>query len=587
MSDLKGGQMMELSGAEIVVECLKKEDVDIIFGYPGGVVIPMYDVLQRSPEIRHILCRHEQGGTHMADGYARATGKPGVVLVSSGPGATNTVTGIATAYMDSVPLVVFTGQVPVHLIGNDAFQESDTVGITRPITKHNFLIKETHEIAQTIAEAFHIATTGRPGPVLIDLPKDVQVGKALFEYPERPQIRGYKPTIDGHSGQIKKAAEMLSLAKKPVIYVGGGTIISGASEEVRILAKKLNAPVTTTLMGLGAFPERDPLSLKMLGMHGTWYANTAVMECDLLISVGARFDDRVTGRLEDFSPNSKKIHIDIDPSSLNKNVKVDLPIVGDVKTVLKELNPLIERADTDEWITTISQWKQEHPLTIESTASVHEEGLNGTNGQAPDIPSDLPIHAQYVIEKIGEMTKGEAYVVTDVGQHQMWAAQWYGFTNPRSMITSGGLGTMGFGLPAAIGVQLAYPDRNVVVFTGDGSIQMNIQEMATALACKLPIKIILLNNGFLGMVRQWQDLFYAKRYSEVDLRQTNPDFVKLAEAYGAVGMRIFRDEEVEGAWLEAGKITDRPVLLDVVIPEEDNVFPMVPSGAASHEMLEG
>lgn len=587
MNDLKGGQMMELSGAEIVVECLKKEDVDIIFGYPGGVVIPMYDVLQRSPEIRHILCRHEQGGTHMADGYARATGKPGVVLVSSGPGATNTVTGIATAYMDSVPLVVFTGQVPVHLIGNDAFQESDTVGITRPITKHNFLIKETHEIAQTIAEAFHIATTGRPGPVLIDLPKDVQVGKALFEYPERPQIRGYKPTIDGHSGQIKKAAEMLSLAKKPVIYVGGGTIISGASEEVRILAKKLNAPVTTTLMGLGAFPERDPLSLKMLGMHGTWYANTAVMECDLLISVGARFDDRVTGRLEDFSPNSKKIHIDIDPSSLNKNVKVDLPIVGDVKTVLKELNPLIERADTDEWITTISQWKQEHPLTIESTASVHEEGLNGTNGQAPDIPSDLPIHAQYVIEKIGEMTKGEAYVVTDVGQHQMWAAQWYGFTNPRSMITSGGLGTMGFGLPAAIGVQLAYPDRNVVVFTGDGSIQMNIQEMATALACKLPIKIILLNNGFLGMVRQWQDLFYAKRYSEVDLRQTNPDFVKLAEAYGAVGMRIFRDEEVEGAWLEAGKITDRPVLLDVVIPEEDNVFPMVPSGAASHEMLEG
>ena len=587
MSDLKGGQMMELSGAEIVVECLKKEDVDIIFGYPGGVVIPMYDVLQRSPEIRHILCRHEQGGTHMADGYARATGKPGVVLVSSGPGATNTVTGIATAYMDSVPLVVITGQVPVHLIGNDAFQESDTVGITRPITKHNFLIKETHEIAQTIAEAFHIATTGRPGPVLIDLPKDVQVGKALFEYPERPQIRGYKPTIDGHSGQIKKAAEMLSLAKKPVIYVGGGTIISGASEEVRILAKKLNAPVTTTLMGLGAFPERDPLSLKMLGMHGTWYANTAVMECDLLISVGARFDDRVTGRLEDFSPNSKKIHIDIDPSSLNKNVKVDLPIVGDVKTVLKELNPLIERADTDEWLTTISQWKQEHPLTIESTASVHEEGLNGTNGQAPDIPSDLPIHAQYVIEKIGEMTQGEAYVVTDVGQHQMWAAQWYGFTNPRSMITSGGLGTMGFGLPAAIGVQLAYPDRNVVVFTGDGSIQMNIQEMATALACKLPIKIILLNNGFLGMVRQWQDLFYAKRYSEVDLRQTNPDFVKLAEAYGAVGMRIFRDEEVEEAWLEAGKITDRPVLLDVVIPEEDNVFPMVPSGAASHEMLEG
>lgn len=577
---------MELSGAEIVVECLKKENVDLIFGYPGGVVIPLYDVLQRSPEVRHILVRHEQGGTHMADGYARATGKPGVVLVSSGPGATNTVTGIATAYMDSVPMVVITGQVPVHLIGNDAFQESDTVGITRPITKHNFLIKETHEIAQTIAEAFHIATTGRPGPVLIDLPKDVQIGTAEFNYPERPQIRGYKPTVEGHSGQIKKAAEMLSASKKPVIYVGGGAIIADAAEDVQLLARKLNAPVTTTLMGLGAFPERDPLSLKMLGMHGTWYANTAVMECDMLISVGARFDDRVTGRLEDFSPNSKKIHIDIDPSSLNKNVKVDLPIVGDVKQVLQSLNPLIERADTEDWLKQIAQWKAEHPLTFENTASVHEEGLNGTNGQTIEKPDNLPIHAQYVIEKIGEMTKGEAFVVTDVGQHQMWAAQWYGFSKPRSMITSGGLGTMGFGLPAAIGVQLAYPDREVVVFSGDGSIQMNIQEMATALSCRLPIKIVLLNNGFLGMVRQWQDLFYSKRYSEVDLRQTNPDFVKLAEAYGAAAFRIFKDEEVESVWEEAVKVNDRPVLLDVVIPEEDNVFPMVPAGAASHEMIE-
>jgi len=579
---------MELSGSEIVVECLKKENVDLIFGYPGGVVIPMYDVLQRTPEIRHILVRHEQGGTHMADGYARATGRPGVVLVSSGPGATNTVTGIAPAYMDSIPLIVITGQVPVHLIGNDAFQESDTVGITRPITKHNFLIKETHEIAQTMAEAFHIATTGRPGPVLIDLPKDVQIGTAEFEYPERPHIRGYKPTVDGHLGQIKKAAEMLSSAKKPVIYVGGGAIISDAADEVGKLAHKLNAPVTTTLMGLGAFPERDPLALKMLGMHGTWFANTAVMECDVLISVGARFDDRVTGRLEDFSPHSKKIHIDIDPSSLNKNVKVDLPIVGDVKNVLGELIPLIKRADTEDWLNQIDQWKREHPLTYESTASVHEDGLSGANGQTPNnAPSqELPIQAQYVIEKIGEMTKGEAYVVTDVGQHQMWAAQWYGFSNPRSMITSGGLGTMGFGLPAAIGVQLAFPDREVILFTGDGSIQMNIQEMATALSCRLPIKIVLLNNGFLGMVRQWQDLFYSKRYSEVDLRETNPDFVKLAEAYGAVGIRVFRNEEVEDAWQEAEKITDRPVLLDVVIPEEDNVYPMIPAGAASHEMLE-
>ena len=578
---------MELSGSEIDVECLKKENVDLIFGYPGGVVIPMYDVLQRTPEIRHILVRHEQGGTHMADGYARATGRPGVVLVSSGPGATNTVTGIATAYMDSIPLMVITGQVPVHLIGNDAFQESDTVGITRPITKHNFLIKETHEIAKTMAEAFHIATTGRPGPVVIDLPKDVQIGMAEFEYPERPHIRGYKPTVDGHFGQIKKAAEMLSSAKKPVIYVGGGAIISNAADEVGILAHKLNAPVTTTLMGLGAFPERDPLALKMLGLHGTWFANTAVVACDVLISVVARFDDRVTGRLEDFSPHSKKIHIDIDPSSLNKNVKVDLPIVGDVKNVLKELNPLIKRADTEDWLNQIDQWKREHPLTYESTASIHEDGLRGANGQTPNAPSqELPIQAQYVIEKIGEMTKGEAYVVTDVGQHQMWAAQWYGFCNPRSMITSGGLGTMGFGLPAAIGVQLAFPDRDVILFTGDGSIQMNIQEMATALSCRLPIKIVLLNNGFLGMVRQWQDMFYSKRYSEVDLRETNPDFVKLAEAYGAVGIRVFRNEEVEDAWQEAEKITDRPVLLDVVIPEEDNVYPMVPAGAASHEMLE-
>ena len=578
---------MELSGSEIVIECLKKENVDLIFGYPGGVVIPMYDVLQRTPEIRHILVRHEQGGTHMADGYARATGRPGVVLVSSGPGATNTITGIATAYMDSIPLIVITGQVPVHLIGNDAFQESDTVGITRPITKHNFLVKETHEIAQTMAEAFHIATTGRPGPVLIDLPKDVQIGTAEFEYPERPYIRGYKPTVDGHLGQIKKAAGILSSAKKPVIYVGGGAIISGAADEVGILAHKLNAPVTTTLMGLGVFPERDPLALKMLGMHGTWFANTAVVECDVLISVGARFDDRVTGRLEDFSPHSKKIHIDIDPSSLNKNVKVDLPIVGDVKNVLKELNPLIKRADTEDWLNQIDQWKREHPLTYESTASVHEDGLSGANGQTPNAPSqELPIQAQYVIEKIGEMTKGEAYVVTDVGQHQMWAAQWYGFCNPRSMITSGGLGTMGFGLPAAIGVQLAFPDRDVILFTGDGSIQMNIQEMATALSCRLPIKIVLLNNGFLGMVRQWQDIFYSKRYSEVDLRETNPDFVKLAQAYGAAGIRVFRNDEVEDAWQEAEKITDRPVLLDVVIPEEANVFPMIPAGAPSHEMLE-
>ena len=578
---------MELSGAEIVIECLKQEGVEVVFGYPGGVVIPTYDVIQRTTGLKHILVRHEQGATHMADGYARATGKPGVVLVSSGPGATNTVTGIATAYMDSIPMIVITGQVPVHLIGNDAFQESDTVGITRPITKHNFLIKETEDIAQVFAEAFHIATTGRPGPVLIDVPKDVQIGEAEFSYPKRPDIRGYKPRTDGHPKQIRKAAEMLTSARKPVIYVGGGAIISEASEEVRTLARKLNAPVTTTLMGLGAYPENDPLSLKMLGMHGTWYSNTAVMMCDLLVCIGARFDDRVTGKLEDFSPNSKKIHIDIDPSSLNKNVRVDLPIVGDVKNVLQQLIPLVERADTEEWLQEIDAWKRDHPLTYQNTIGLHEEGLEGVDRETVEKETDhLPLCAQYAIERIGQLTKGEAYVVTDVGQHQMWAAQWYGFSNPRSMITSGGLGTMGFGLPAAIGAQFALPDRDVIVFSGDGSIQMNIQEMATAVACGLPIKIVLLNNGYLGMVRQWQELFYSQRYSEVDLRDSNPDFVKLAEAYGAVGIRVFKDEDVEGAWLEAGKVKDRPVLLDMVIAEEGNVYPMIPAGAASHEMIE-
>ena len=578
---------MKLSGAEIVIECLKKEGVDVVFGYPGGVVIPTYDVIQRTTGLKHILVRHEQGATHMADGYARATGKPGVVLVSSGPGATNTVTGIATAYMDSIPMIVITGQVPVHLIGNDAFQESDTVGITRPITKHNFLIKETEDIAQVFAEAFHIATTGRPGPVLIDVPKDVQIGEAEFSYPERPDIRGYKPRTEGHPKQIRKAAEMLTSARKPVIYVGGGAIISEASEEIRTLARKLNAPVTTTLMGLGAYPESDPLSLKMLGMHGTWYAYTAVMMCDLLVCIGARFDDRVTGKLEEFSPNSKKIHIDIDPSSLNKNVRVDLPIVGDVKKVLQQLIPLVERADTAEWLKLIDEWKRDHPLTYANTIGLHEEGLEGVDRETVEKETDhLPLCAQYAIERIGELTKGEAFVVTDVGQHQMWAAQWYGFSNPRSMITSGGLGTMGFGLPAAIGAQFAFPDRDVIVFSGDGSIQMNIQEMATAVACGLPIKIVLLNNGYLGMVRQWQELFYAQRYSEVDLRDSNPDFVKLAEAYGAVGIRVFKDEDVEGAWVEASKVKDRPVMLDMVIAEEGNVYPMIPAGAASHEMIE-
>ncbi len=578
---------MERSGAEIVIACLEKEGVEYVFGYPGGVVIPTYDVIQRTTTLKHILVRHEQGATHMADGYARATGKPGVVLVSSGPGATNTVTGIATAYMDSIPMVVITGQVPVHLIGNDAFQESDTVGITRPITKHNFLIKETEDIAQVFAEAFHIATTGRPGPVLIDVPKDVQIGTAEFDYPERPDIRGYKPRTEGHPKQIRKAATMLTEARKPVIYVGGGAIISEASEEVRALARKLNAPVTTTLMGLGAYPENDPLSLKMLGMHGTWYANTAVMMCDLLVCIGARFDDRVTGKLEDFSPHSRKIHIDIDPSSLNKNVRVDLPIVGDVKRILQRLIPLVERADTAEWLQEIDEWKRDHPLTYANTIGIHEEGLEGVNRETVEKETDhLPLCAQYAIERIGQLTEGKAFVVTDVGQHQMWAAQWYGFSNPRSMITSGGLGTMGFGLPAAIGAQFAHPDREVIVFSGDGSIQMNIQEMATAVSCGLPIKIVLLNNGYLGMVRQWQDLFYARRYSEVDLRDSNPDFVKLAEAYGAVGLRVFKDEDVEGAWREACKVKDRPVLLDMVIAEEDNVYPMVPAGSASHQMIE-
>jgi acetolactate synthase-1/2/3 large subunit len=485
-------------------------------------------------------------------------------------------------------MIVITGQVPVHLIGNDAFQESDTVGITRPITKHNFLIKETEDIAQVFAEAFHIATTGRPGPVLIDVPKDVQIGEAEFSYPERPDIRGYKPRTDGHPKQIRKAAEMLTSARKPVIYVGGGAIISEASEEVRTLARKLNAPVTTTLMGLGAYPENDPLSLKMLGMHGTWYANTAVMMCDLLVCIGARFDDRVTGKLEEFSPHSKKIHIDIDPSSLNKNVRVDLPIVGDVKKVLQQLIPLVERADTEEWLQQIEEWKRDHPLTYANTIGLHEEGLEGVNRETVEKETDhLPLCAQYAIERIGQLTKGEAYVVTDVGQHQMWAAQWYGFSNPRSMITSGGLGTMGFGLPAAIGAQFAHPDRLVIDLDGDGSIRMNIGELETVTTYRLPLKVVVLNNFGDGMVKQWQKLFFKGRLSASDKSLHKKDFVKTAEADGFTWARqLSRKAEVEPT-IEAFVRHDGPAFLEVIIDPDAGVYPMVGPGQAYEDMITG
>ncbi len=563
---------MKMTGAEIIVECLKREGVKYIFGYPGGVILNIFDLLYDDKDMKLILTRHEQGAVHAADGYARATGKPGVVLVTSGPGATNTVTGIATASMDSVPLVVMTGQVPTFLIGNDAFQEADIVGITRPCTKYNILAKDVKDLAKQIREAFHIATTGRPGPVLIDLPKDVTSGKADFIWHEKVDIRSYKPTYEGNKFMIEKAAQEIAKAKKPIIIAGGGCIISEASKELKELAEITDIPVTMTLMGLGAFPGTHNLSLGMLGMHGTYWANKSVQESDLLIAVGMRFDDRVTGKVEGFAPHARIIHIDIDPTSIRKNVRVDVPIVGDVKRVLTVLNKILKTQKIYQWeevrkswLKQIEEWKKERPLSYTYDPNV--------------------IKPQFVVEKIYEITKGDAIITTEVGQNQMWAAQFYKFDKPRRLLTSGGLGTMGYGFPAAIGAQLAHPDKLVIDIAGDGSIQMNIQELATAVIYKLPVKVAILNNHYLGMVRQWQELFFQERYSHVHLKtETTPDFVELAHAYGAVGLRATKPSEVEPIIKEAIKIK-QPVLIDFHVDWKEKVFPMVPAGATLDSML--
>ena len=566
--------MTTMTGAQITIESLLAEGVDTIFGYPGGAILPTYDALVQNPALRHILVRHEQGAAHMAEGYARVSGRPGVVLVTSGPGATNTVTGIADAYMDSTPLVVICGQVPTNMIGNDAFQEADVTGITRPCTKHNYLIRDVNDISRTIKEAFHIAGSGRPGPVLIDLPKDVQAAEASFSYPETVSLRGYKPTFKGNSRQIERALEVIEQAERPLFYVGGGVQWSGASEALIELVRGLKIPITTTVMALGVYPSDDPLSLGMLGMHGGYWTNMAVQNCDALIAVGARFDDRVTGRTSDFAPKAEKIvHIDIDPSSISKNIKVDVPIVGDIKAVLQVMLGKVKTREQlaprqkiwEEWCQHIMAWKQEKPLPYQT---------QGANGEI------LP---RAVLEEINQITGGEAIVVTDVGQHQMWAAQMMKFSQPRSWLTSGGLGTMGYGLPAGIGAHFAAPDRQVVVISGDGSIQMNIQELSAAVQYNVPVKVVILNNHYLGMVRQWQEKFYEERYSH-SYMDAMPDFVKLAEAYGAKGFRAEKSAELS-ATLRAAFAEAGPVLVEVVIPKSEGVFPMVPAGSAMHEML--
>ncbi|MCD5390763.1 biosynthetic-type acetolactate synthase large subunit [candidate division NPL-UPA2 bacterium] len=554
---------MKKTGAEIVIDALLKEGVDTAFGILGGAILPVFDVLYDAP-LRFILTRHEQGAAHMADGYARATGKVGVCMATSGPGATNLVTGIATANMDSVPIVAITGQVFTTMIGNDAFQEADVTGITRPITKHNYLVKDVKELARIMKEAFHIARTGRPGPVLIDIPKDVQIAETEYKYPKNVEMRTYKPTYSGHPQQIKRAAEALGQAKKPIIYSGGGVIISGAARELTELARKANIPVATTLLGLGGFPETDSLSLGMLGMHGTHYANYAIMESDLIIAIGARFDDRVTGKLDEFAPHAKIIHIDIDPSSISKNVQVDIPIVGDVRNVLRELNKLVRKGEYTAWHKKIREWKRKFPLTYED------------NGE---------LKPQFIVEEIYKATKGEAIICTEVGQNQMWASQFYQYTKPRTLISSGGLGTMGYGFPAAIGAQIGCPESIVFDIAGDGSFQMNIQELATAVINKIPVKVAILNNGYLGMVRQWQELFYKKRYSHTSLAG-GPDFVKVAEAYGAVGIRVQKKEKVRPAINKALSLK-KPVVIDFHIRPEENVFPMVPAGKAVNQMISG
>ncbi|MCK5148662.1 biosynthetic-type acetolactate synthase large subunit [bacterium] len=554
------------SGAEILIQSLIDEGTDTIFGYPGGVLLGIYDVLYRTPELKHILVRHEQGAAHAADGYARVTGKPGVVLVTSGPGATNTVTGIATAYMDSVPLVVLTGQVSSTAIGQDAFQEADIVGITRPITKHSYLIRDVEKIQETIAEAFHIAATGRPGPVLIDLPVDVMRATGSYKPESCVSLPGYQPRDTGNPPQIEKAARLLSTAERPVIYAGGGVITAEASTELTLLARTLNAPVATTLLGLGAFPETDPLSLGMLGMHGQWTANTAVAECDVLLAVGARFDDRVTGRLDRFATKARVIHIDMDPASISKVITAHVPIVGHARPILSALLETVTPLNTSAWLSQIAAWKKEHPAITQ--------------------PTDKRLSAPDVLRQVADIMGHDTIVATDVGQNQMFAAQYWGFTRPRTLLSSGGLGTMGYGLPAAIGAAIGRPDCPVVCITGDGGFQMNIQELATAVHYGLPVLIVLLNNGYLGMVRQWQDLFFDKRYAHTDLDPGNPDFIRLAESFGAWAKRVTMADQVRPVIEAALEVVDCPRVIEFVVSREENVMPMVPAGAATTDMLE-
>ncbi len=553
----------KMSGAHAVLESLAHENVEVMFGYPGGQVLPLYDEIYDA-DIRHILVRHEQAAAHAADGYARATGKVGVCLATSGPGATNLVTGIATAYMDSVPIVAITGQVPRSLIGNDAFQEANITGITLPITKHNYLVQDPKDIPRIFKEAFYIAQTGRPGPVLIDIPKDTQIDLIEFEYPAEVKLRGYKPTYTGNEQQVKKAASLIMKAEKPVFYVGGGVIFANATEELRSLAENIMAPITTTLMGTGAFPSAHPLSLGMLGMHGTRYANYAIQESDLIIAVGVRFDDRVTGKISAFAPNAKIIHIDIDPAEIGKNVRVDVPIVGDAKNVLKSLLRYVktEQVRTDEWTKKIEAWKKEYPLKYKK---------------------DNLLRPQFVVEQISEVCP-DAIIVTEVGQNQMWAAQFFNYKNPRTFISSGGLGTMGYGFPASMGAKVGRPDSTVIDIAGDGSFQMNSQELATVVQEDIPVIVAILNNGFLGMVRQWQELFFNRRFSATCL-EGSVDFVKLAEAYGAKGLRATKKNDVKDVITEAVK-SECPTVIDFVVEREENVSPMVPAGAAINEILD-